>query len=947
MKNYIKSVCFALLTILANGLFAQEVFIPPGGPCPDINVSTGIDNTGNAIAVGATDPNWSIVSGPMMPAAKRVASYLPYWQPTPIAGTNACWINGSGTIFNNAAGIYVFERSFTIGAGTTSFTTNFGVAWDDVLVNLELIPPVGSPISLAVPPAPPYTVSPPIGYTQVAPAPGVWKIRATVNFIDNVGAFILSGTVDIDCGDNPCTCDNIHPTFTYTTDADCITTFVGTTNINCADFNIQYNWVVDGVPVGSGQVFSMALGNGSHTVCLQVTAAINGQICKREWCAPVNIECDPCTCDKIIPKFIFNIDKCEGHFTATPDLPCCVKEIKYDWYIDGNYVGTGQNFNYTFVGNGLHNVCLQIFVSLDNGDQCFKEICKVVEVTDCEGCTCDQLKPSFTFFLQNCFGVFDATVDAPDCMSNFTYEWYVNGMPAGTGPSMTYTFPFNGAYNVCVFVTATLPDGTICKKEFCKQVNVKDCDPCNCDQVELNYDVWTEKCDGHFTGLVGLPACLQIISWDWTVNGMPVGSGQTFSYTFPGNGVYNVCLFLTTMMPDGTLCHKKVCKQVTITDCDGCNCVQLEINFNWEIDKCNVHLYASAGGLDCGDVFYDYQWTWNGTPIGSGQNIAWTAPSNGTYTICLLVTATLPNGVQCHKEICKTFTVTDCDQCTCEGLTLGYNYQISQCVGHFNGFWTLPPCTVNYTVDWYVGGVFAGSGPAFAYTFPGNGVYQVCMVVTATLSNGTVCQDRYCRNVEVTDCVNCNCEQLTGIILYQVQGCVVTLNAQMNIPSCMTHPSYSWYVNGSYIGSGNPKTWSAPGSGTYTICVVVVAVKPNGQKCERQICKTIQVNCGIGTPTDPQGMAPLGPTMEESLSLYPNPASTELNIDFTTQEAGSVIISFKTMDGKEFLNQVKDLQAGDQHLKMPISPMVSDEMIFVEITTGSEKIIRKVSVSRN
>lgn len=778
------------------------------------------------------------------------------------------------------------------------------------------------------------------------------------NFIKSVcfvllafmGNGLLAQTGTVPPATGPCTCDNIHPTFTYTTSGDCITTFVGATNITCADYSVLYEWVIDGTPSGSGQVFSIALGNGSHTVCLRVTVAINGQICKREWCRPLVIECDPCKCDNLIPEFIFNVDKCIGHFTGTPDIPCCIKEVKYDWYVNGIFQFTGQNFNYTFPNNGTYNVCLYISGTLPNGTECHKEICKWVDVKDCDECHCDQLIPNFTYDLKECVGNFNASFLIPPCMSDPTYEWTVNGIPSGTGPAMSYTFPSNGFYNVCLYVTATLPNGTVCKKEACKLIEVKDCDYCNCDNIQLIYDYWLEQCVGHFVGSATIPSCMQIVSWDWTVDGTPVGSGQVLDYVFPSNGVYEVCVYITTVRPDGTYCHKKFCKYIEVKDCEGCNCDQLQIDFNFELDKCNIYLYGSAFGIDCAQD-YIYTWTVNGNYVGSGQNFVWTAPSNGTYVICMFVTVILDNGTECHKEICKTITVTDCDNCTCEGFQVGYVFDIGQCTGYFHGNWTLPPCTVSYQVDWYVNAVYQGSGPGFVYTFPASGAYQVCIVVTATLSNGTVCQERHCQWIEVNcPITGCNCEQLNGIINFQVQGCNIFLQAQPIFPACMSHPSYSWTVNGSFVGAGQNIVWTAPTNGVYTVCVVITVVKTNGQKCEKQICKTIVVNnCGIiTTPTDPQGMAPpTDPTMGESISLYPNPASTELNIDFTTQDAGTVIISFKTPDGKEILNQVRDLEAGEQHLKMPISPLVSDEMIFVEIKAGGETFVRKVSVSRH
>lgn len=166
------------------------------GGLPAQNLSTGIDNAGNPLAASVPDPNWLIVTSPnSTPDALLCPSYLPYWQPTPIAGTQAGWLNWSGTIGNNLQGIYVFERDFFIASTVMSFHTNFRVTYDDILDSLLLVRPDGSRIVLSMVPTTPYHLSNLVNHTEGSPMTGTWKIRAQVNFVDNVGAFMLSGDV--------------------------------------------------------------------------------------------------------------------------------------------------------------------------------------------------------------------------------------------------------------------------------------------------------------------------------------------------------------------------------------------------------------------------------------------------------------------------------------------------------------------------------------------------------------------------------------------------------------------------------------------------------------------------------------------------------------------------------------------------------------------------------
>jgi hypothetical protein len=166
-----------------------------------INVSTGINTSGGALPVGSVDPGWKIVSSPYPPGvypAYVVPSYLPYWQVTPITGTNARWLNKATTISTELPGIYTFERSFSVPASTSNFSYNLSVAYDDAFVSLELVSPSAAVTTLAVTtPATAYHLNTPSTGTIITPLAGAWRIRARVHYIDQLGAFMLSGNVNM------------------------------------------------------------------------------------------------------------------------------------------------------------------------------------------------------------------------------------------------------------------------------------------------------------------------------------------------------------------------------------------------------------------------------------------------------------------------------------------------------------------------------------------------------------------------------------------------------------------------------------------------------------------------------------------------------------------------------------------------------------------------------
>lgn len=170
-----------------------------------INVSTGVDATGVPITTTSNDPLWTITSSPYPSGtpAKATSSFPGAWEPTPVSATNAQWINTSGD-HCDYAGIYTFERDFTVTPGTTHLTCNFGIAFDDVFLSLELVKPDLTVIPITITPTTSYHLSVPITNSFLYPAVGTWKIRTTISISSNgnpfcnIGGYLLSGTVTLD-----------------------------------------------------------------------------------------------------------------------------------------------------------------------------------------------------------------------------------------------------------------------------------------------------------------------------------------------------------------------------------------------------------------------------------------------------------------------------------------------------------------------------------------------------------------------------------------------------------------------------------------------------------------------------------------------------------------------------------------------------------------------------
>lgn len=725
---------FLLFLLFANSIFAQ-------------NVSTGLDALFAPTSVGGLDAWWQITAGPNgATSARREATYSPYWQTTPVSPYNACWIDETGSIFGSTPGDYTFERTFTVSPSDGSILADFGMAWDDMLISAELVPPSGPSIPLTVPVGTPnqYWVGPSVNYTVANPVPGTWKIRVVIRFIDSVGGFLLSGEVK-----------------------------------HCPKYNISTG--ID----NSGAAIALGATDPNWTI----SAGTGGPVTRRVASFPGYWQ----------PTPVALTNACWINSTGTYNDPSGIQTFDRDFNIPAGIASFTTNFG----------------VAWD-------DVLTSLELVPPSG-------PSIPLTV---------TMGSPN-------QYWI-------GPSVNYTVtsPVPGTWKVRAKVQfIDQIGGFLLSGYISTRCGDNPPPPCDCQSLlaDFNYTLDAD-CNGHFTANTN-SSCYSNTNYEWSVDGSPVGTGQTFDYPFTSNGMHTVCLKITTTAADGTICEKEICKDVEV----------------------------------------------------------------------------------------------QCNPCNCEGLTADMNVVVDLCQGNFNAVAQGNSCMQNFQYEWSVNGVVVGNGPTMPFVFPGNGVYVVCVKVSSILPDGTICEKEVCRDVRVDKCTGCNCAQVNGNFLYNVVNCNLNLTAQGLIPACMINTNYTWTINGSFAGSGVNISVPLPGSGAYVVCLTISTVKPNGQKCDKHICKDITANCPKSSPS---GRGQLSQD-DILVNLYPNPASDELNVDFTTLISGEATVTLRTIDGKEITHETRITEAGNQHFRLAIPAFAASEIILVEIDHGTEHIVRKVTISKH
>jgi hypothetical protein len=250
-----------------------------------------------------------------------------------------------------------------------------------------------------------------------------------------------------------------------------------------------------------------------------------------------------------------------------------------------------------------------------------------------------------------------------------------------------------------------------------------------------------------------------LITSDWFINYTYVGSGSNLSYSFPGNGSYNVCL----MISDSTNnCWDSTCGVITVSGMaagTGCHAsFTMNINGNYV----NYNIPTSGTNFNPNSVTH-IAWDF-GDGSSSGPNVA-SFPSSfstsynygtpGAYQVCL----TLYDSINmCSDTYCDSVFIgspasgTGCHAYFNVNATGNNNenlYSISYANPQFDSSY------VSY-ITWDYGDgstssgtLFNGTGPyagSVTHTYAASGTYTVCLTLTDSVHS---CVDTFCNTVWV------------------------------------------------------------------------------------------------------------------------------------------------------------------------------------------------------
>jgi PKD repeat protein len=305
--------------------------------------------------------------------------------------------------------------------------------------------------------------------------------------------------------------------------------------------------------------------------------------------------------------------------------------INWQWEFGDGSASSLQNPQHEYAAEGVYTVCL---VMTDSTTGCTSVFCNEIWageiISDCQA----------QFYYENTSELTVSFTNISLSGNNYVSFWdFGDGnYSAENSPSHTYEYP--GTYLVCLSIYDST---TLCTSQYCELVEAGNTLP----QCTANY---TFEVIGQntlsFTNLS--TGMFDEVIWDF-------GDGSAFSnelnavHTYANAGIYNVCLMVRSNYFN---CQDVMCLEIIVGDISNdCNA-----DFSYQIDSVPGHInHYQFFDESAGTNISSWYWNFGDGNISFVQNPEHTFAQGGTYNVCLIAGGEGFGGY-CSDTICKTIT---------------------------------------------------------------------------------------------------------------------------------------------------------------------------------------------------------------------------------------------------------------------------------------------------
>ncbi len=407
---------------------------------------------------------------------------------------------------------------------------------------------------------------------------------------------------------------------------------------------------------------------------------------------------------------------------------------------------------------------------------------------------------------------------------------------------------------------------------------------------------------------------INITSSYWTVQ----YGGASYTFTtlnpaFPLNGftgTATVCLTINSL-----LCQSTWCDTINIGTNPVDSCIA---DFSYQSDIAHNYTFTDQSSTTIGNV---NSWFWVVTDANTGnaiystnnyQNLNYQLPANGTYNVCL----TMGTDAGCSSTYCQTIYVQDSMNTGCQLSVNAVVNHVSVIGGNDGSIdLTVTGGTPPYTFNWNTG----------ATTEDINNLYSGIYVVSISTVPACPAVTYTFQILEPFDSLNIIVDTLNTNPIDTCFGFVVDSFYIASISVSGNFVTVEWV----FVGGGLISTISV----TYTYSIygnqVVVLDVICGGKSITTYMSYIYISQAMGIQkTD----------ANDQVSLYPNPASDFININFGTQTKQTSTLKIFTNTGQQIVS--KTIAPNTNHVEINVANL-SAGVYFMQIDNGDGKIIVK------
>lgn len=193
----------------------------------------------------------------------------------------------------------------------------------------------------------------------------------------------------------------------------------------------------------------------------------------------------------------------------------------------------------------------------------------------------------------------------------------------------------------------------------------------------------------------------------------------------------------------------------------------------------------------------------------------------------------------------------------------------------------------------------------------------------------------------IIDQCACNCLATMYFTSTFVTSGIATFNVLNSNPSCniLSLKKYLWsFGDGTSLNNyNNPLSHVYTSFGTFVVTMTpsLIGIYDEGLCIGTPITNTVQVN--------PRSRFAYS---AEEITIFPNPTSSQLNINLNLEKKGLVKVKVSSIDGKGLVAQTTLMENGQHTLKVELPNNISDGLVLVEIISDEIKVTRKILIKK-